>query len=276
MRAQALGAGMLAQSQSAIAPFRLHRPTTLTQATVLVAEYPEATIAAGCSDLVARIREGERIERLISLQRVAELREIDESDGMLRIGAAVSHHDGSMHPIVRTAIPGFAAAWSSIATVRIRYTGTIGGNVMAARTRYEMPLLLGALGAEYDYDATGRLLCNARVDTTGLRWFGYERSMRPTATLALAVRAAPAGGLDIRAVAGSEYRPGYTLTAHAPGDDLRDLAPSALAATLADQLPDECADHTGSADYRRHLVKVLTGRILRAAVDDGVERTPTP
>lgn len=266
MRAQALGSGLVAQSQSAIRPFPLHRPTTVAMAGELIAEHPEATIAAGCSDLMARIREGESVERLISVQHVDELRQVSLSDGgVLRIGAAVSHHAGSTHPTVRAVVPGFAAAWGSIATVRIRYTGTIGGNVMAGRTRYEMPLLLGALGAECDYDATGRLLCGIRVNTDDLSYFGYERSMRPTATLALAIHRDGAGGQLVRAVAGSEYRPGYVLTAPGVGEDPRDLDAAAIAATLAGQLPAECADYSGSADYRRHLVAVLATRILRAA-----------
>ncbi|MFW0796308.1 FAD binding domain-containing protein [Gordonia sp. CPCC 205515] len=263
MRTQARNAGLLAQSQSATPAFRLHRPTTVAEASDLVAEYPDATIAAGCSDLVAQIREGARVERLISLQRVDDLRRIDlDADGGLTIGSTVTHHDGSSNALVHKAVPGLADAWAAIATVRIRYTGTIGGNVMAGRTRYEMPILLGALDADHNYDSTGRLLLGVHVDTSNLVAYAYERSMRPTATLAVAVRRDAHGRLALRAVAGSEYRPCYTLTAQTAATAMGEIEIDDTAEHLARQMPDDCADHTGSAQYRRHLVRVLMSRTL--------------
>ncbi|MGC5164681.1 FAD binding domain-containing protein [Rhodococcus sp. 105337] len=260
MRMQMAGAGLIAQNQSGMPPFVLHQPSDLATARQLVARHPESTLAAGCSDLFARIREGERIERLISLQQVDELRRISmNTDGVLKIGSTVSHHQGSSNPTVIQAIPNFATAWSSIATIRIRYTGTIGGNLMAGRTRYEMHLMLSALDARRVCDPTGRLLEVVEIDTSDLVWFGYERSMRPTATVALAVRRV-AGGLAVRAVAGSEYRSGYVL--HTLVDDLAMIDAFATGQLLAEQLPDECADYTGSAEYRRHLVSVLVRRLL--------------
>ncbi|NLU82221.1 FAD binding domain-containing protein [Rhodococcus sp. HNM0569] len=264
MRTQALGAGWVAQSQSATAPFRLHRPGTVAAASDLLARYDDATVAAGCSDLVARMREGESVTRLVSVRRIPELRAITFDDGVLRIGSAVTHHDGSTHSLVTGTVPGLADAWSRIATVRIRYTGTVGGNLMARRTRYEMPLILGALRARREHDATGRLLTAVAVDTSDLLWFGYERSMRPTTTLALAVWRSGTG-LRVRAVSGSEYRPGYVLEAEAATATPKGLDVHAVAAELAGRLPDDCADYSGSADYRRHVTAVLARRLLAAA-----------
>lgn len=86
--------------------------------------------------------------------------------------------------------------------------------------------------------------------------------MRPTATVALAVRRSPDGTLQVRAQSGSEYRHGFALTADTGASE---LDPLEVSAQLAQQLPDECADYTGSAEYRRHLVRVLTRRLLTAA-----------
>ena len=279
MRTQALGAGLVAQSQFAMAPFRLHRPTTIEDALAIVSEHPDAVIAAGCSDLVAQIREGCAPQALVSLQKVDALRAIRHEAGVLHIGPMVTHYAGSTDETVGNTIPNLAAAWASIATVRIRYTATVGGNLMARRYRYEMPLLLGALGADlvFDAGATTRpvaslwadsvsaqrgLLTDITVRTDDLVWFGYERSMRPTATVALAVRRNPDGTLQVRAQAGSEYRHGFALTADIC---VGDLDPLEVSAQLAQQLPDDCADYTGSAEYRRHLVRVLTRRLLTAA-----------
>jgi carbon-monoxide dehydrogenase medium subunit len=279
MRTQALGAGLVAQSQFAMAPFRLHRPTTIEDALAILSEYPDAAIAAGCSDLVAQIREGRGLETLVSLQKVDALRAIGHEAGVLHIGPMVTHHAGATDDIVGTVIPNLAAAWESIATVRIRYTATVGGNLMARRYRYEMPLLLGALDAELVFDAGAAsrpvaslwantasaqrgLLTDITIRTDDLVWFGYERSMRPTATVALAVRRNPDGTLRVRAHSGSEYRHGFALTADT---GVGEIDPMALSAQLAWQLPNECADYTGSAEYRRHLVRVLTRRLLIAA-----------
>ncbi|MFW0787381.1 FAD binding domain-containing protein [Gordonia sp. CPCC 206044] len=268
MRTQALGAGLLAQHQSAAAPFRLHRPTGVTETCALVAEHPDATVAAGCSDLIARMREGEQVQRLISLRQVAELGEISRQGALLRIGATVTHHRGSCHPLVEATLPGFAAAWNSIATVRIRYTGTLGGNLRAGRHRYEMPLMLGALEAGHDTDQTGRLLLGVHIDTSTLVWFGYERSLRPITTLAMAIRRADTGELVICAVSGSEYRRGFTLRTETGVDDLADLDIASVSGRLAAQLPDDCADYNGSAEYRRHLAQVLASRLLRRAGEE--------
>src|SRR5690349_12659189 len=98
MRGQKLGAGLIAQSQSALPPFILHRPTSLGEAVALTRQHPGAVIAAGCSDLVAQFREGLEPEVLISVQRIKELREISNDAGTLRIGSLVSHSEGSRSP----------------------------------------------------------------------------------------------------------------------------------------------------------------------------------
>ena len=285
MRLQVGGGGLVAQNQSALAPFRLYRPTTIAEASGVLEREPEAVLAAGCSDLFARFREGLSPAALVSLQSVPELTSIVHSGGVLRIGSMVTHHRGATDPVVAEAVPGLAAAWSSVATVRIRYTATVGGNLMAGRTRYEMSLLLGALGAAAIFSngsvravddlwregggvtgAATSLLTEIAVPTGDLVWFGYERSMRPTATLALAVRRSGGGTLRVRAVAGSEYRPGFVLEADTGAASLAELDTASIGAELAAGLPDSCADDTGSAEYRRHLTNVLAGRLLAAAL----------
>ncbi|NUP28015.1 MAG: dehydrogenase [Nocardia sp.] len=278
MRATVDGSGIVAQSQSALAPFRLYRPESVAEVVAVLAADPAAVIGAGCSDLVAGIREGCAPAALVSLRRVAGLKTITHNDGVLRLGSMVTHHEGATSPVVAEAVPGLAAAWSRIATVRIRYTGTVGGNLMARRYRYEMPLLLGALGARLSFsdgrdlgpgelwaDDTTGLLTEIAVPTADLVWFGYERSMRPTTTVALAIRRAAGTTLSVVATVGSEYRQVRSLSAETEAISAADIDPAATAAVLAAQLPDDIADYTGSAEYRRHLVTVLTRRLLGEA-----------
>ncbi|MEV0104745.1 FAD binding domain-containing protein [Nocardia sp. NPDC050799] len=278
MRATVDGSGIIAQSQSALAPFRLYRPESVAEVKAVLAADPEAVLAAGCSDLVARIREGCTPAALVSLRKVTGLKTITHHDGVLHLGSMVTHHEGATSAIVIAAIPGLATAWSRIATVRIRYTGTVGGNLMARRHRYEMPLLLGALDArlpmsdgrtlapgELWTDDTTALLAGIEVATADLVWFGYERSMRPTTTVALAIRRGADATLAVHATAGSEYRRGISLRVDTEATSAAGIDAMPTAAALAAQLPDDIGDYTGSAEYRRHLVAVLTRRLLREA-----------
>ncbi|MFI2229884.1 FAD binding domain-containing protein [Nocardia testacea] len=289
MRATVDGSGIVAQSQSALAPFRLYRPESVAEVTAVLAADPEAVIGAGCSDLVAAIREGCAPAALVSLRKVAGLKGITHNGAVLRLGPMVTHHEGATSATVAAAIPGLAAAWSRIATVRIRYTGTVGGNLMARRYRYEMPLLLGALDARLSFsddrtlapgelwtDETTALLTGIEVATADLVWFGYERSMRPTTTVALAIRRGAGATLAVHATAGSEYRRGISLRLDTGAVSVAGIDAVPTAAALAAQLPDDIGDYTGSAEYRRHLVTVLTRRLLHEAATATPQREDRP
>jgi carbon-monoxide dehydrogenase medium subunit len=289
MRTTVDGSGILAQSQSALAPFRLYRPESVAEVEAALAADPEAVIAAGCSDLVAKIREGCAPAALVSLRKVAGLKAITHHSGVLHMGPMVTHHEGATSATVAAAIPGLAAAWSRIATVRIRYTGTVGGNLMARRHRYEMPLLLGALDARLSFsggrtlapgrlwsDDTAALLTGIEVSTADLVWFGYERSMRPTTTVALAIRRGADATLAVHATAGSEYRRGISLRLDTEATSPAGIDAVPTAAALAAQLPDDIGDYTGSAEYRRHLVTVLTRRLLHEAATATAQREDRP
>ncbi|KRF14689.1 FAD binding domain-containing protein [Nocardioides sp. Soil796] len=301
MRAQALGAGLVAQTQSSIPPFELHRPGSVAEAVALLAVHPEAVIAAGCTDLTAQLREGRVPRDLISVRRVPDLQQVRHNGGVLRIGAGLTHHEGSRHPVLQATLPSLAAAWADIATVRIRYSATIGGNLLARRFRYEMPVLLGALeaglelagateprrpvdwlwrggdhdGADHDGAGAGAwrtrgLLTGVAIGTSDLLWFGYERSMRPTTTVALAIRAVD-GSLRVTATIGSEYRRPVTVSTTADVAHPADLDPGSVGRAVASRLPDDIEDRAGSAEYRRHLVAVLVGRLVATARDSGAQ-----
>jgi carbon-monoxide dehydrogenase medium subunit len=236
-----------------------------------------AVYAQGCTDLFAQFREGLPCTTLVSLDKVADLREIAFDGSTLTIGAAATHHEGPRHPAVTAALPGLAAGWRQIASHRIRLRATIGGNVMARRTRYEMSLILDSLGAELEFVSPGgssRLsvadvwdhqvqpgaLMTAVIipDVPGTS-FGYERSLRPLLTVAAtvrtnSVRTGSARGDFVRVSVGSEMRRHFTVEAPL-GTDPADIAAA---------LPDEIGDPVADASYRRHAAGVLLGRLLAA------------
>ncbi|RYH21310.1 MAG: hypothetical protein EON54_25695 [Alcaligenaceae bacterium] len=90
--------------------------------------------------------------------------------------------------------------------------------------------------------------------------------MRPLATVALAIRRQPDSKLVVSATAGSEYRRYFALHCSTGTEQLVDVDTAQVGEELGRQLPDEAADYSGSIEYRRHLVSVLSRRLLASAV----------
>jgi aerobic carbon-monoxide dehydrogenase medium subunit len=263
--------GLVAPTQRTIPDFELRRPRTVAEA-VAAGAAEAAVYAQGCTDLFAQFREGLPCATLVSLDRVAELRAIAFDGGTLTIGAAAAHHEGARHPEVTAALPGLATAWRQIANHRIRQRATIGGNVMARRTRYEMSLMLDSLQAELKFVSPngpesltiadvwdrrvppGGLLLAVAIPDVPRTWFGYERSLRPLLTVAATVRTNSVRTGSVRVSVGSEMQRHFTVEAPLGTD------PADIAATL----PDEIGDTVANASYRRHAAGVLLGRLLAA------------
>ena len=105
-----------------------------------------------------------------------------------------------------------AIAWALMGNVRIRGMGTLGGNLMARRPRYEGPILAAALNAElnflnpsgtslammedvWDENITpGSLLISINIPLHGYPRFAYDRSLRPTMTVAAVIEETENGG----------------------------------------------------------------------------------
>ncbi len=184
----------------------------MSETVAALSEWDRPAILAGGTDLPAQFNEGFQPGALIDISRIAALRTISIQAGAIIIGAAVTHAAGATDAILHQHLPAFAAAWSRISNVRIRLSATLGGNVMARRTRYEGALLLTALGAQLRFvKAAGQFempveniweaappsaLLTAIVIPLrpGLR-LSYDRSMRPIATQAAAIDAAGEGRL---------------------------------------------------------------------------------
>jgi len=262
--------------------FRLQRPTSTREAKDLHEQLPDAVFAAGCTDLIARVREGLPIADLISLRRVDDLCGVTLQDGKLYLGAMLTHDQAVMHQVFRENLPDLADAWAATATVRVRYRATLGGNLMARRPRYEMSLLLSSLEAtavlsqgqqsrrtQVDQlwsPASGgsELLQQVIIETSSLRWFRYDRSMRPLLTLALSIRSTP-DGLRLTVAVGSEYRMPFLLRYTVTEDGLGGMSVRDVAQEMAEQVPNWAGDYAGSTAYRTRVVAVLLGRQLQTA-----------
>ena len=280
-------AGLVPTSARSLPRLALLQPHDVAEAVAVLAEAEDPIVLAGGTDLVARFNEGLQPRELVDLSRLAELRSIEFASGALRIGAGVAHGVGSTHAAVVERAPGFARAWARIANPRIRFRATLGGNVMARRVRYECSLLLTALQAQLEFATpagrsamspqdvwAGRvparsLLTAASIETSGLVFFRYERSLRPLMTLAVALRQTDAGLLLSCAVA-SEFLQPVLIDQPLPGMRPDQIARNAkaIARDLFARLPAGFADPVLSNPYARTAGAVLLARQLESIADD--------
>ncbi|MFN3644523.1 MAG: FAD binding domain-containing protein [Gemmobacter sp.] len=258
---------LIAATQSALSPFALFRPNTVAEAVAAFAAAPRpAVFHAGGTDLFARLREGWQPAALVALSRVAELRAVTRTGDTLVIGAGVTHAAAAGHPAL-DAVPGLAAAWARIATRRIRGQATLGGNLMARQTRYELAILLAALDASAtlagpDGQMTLRvadlwsaapdshpLLVSVAVPLAGRPRLAYDRGLRPLATLATCLRDTGA-----RVALATEYLVPWSAPVPLPAD------PPAVLAALPADYADPAASRAflvraGAAMLARHLAR---------------------
>lgn len=117
-----------------IPPFDYKTPKTLQEASNLLWGYKErAKIIAGGTDLVIALRnEALRPEALIDITHIPELRKIEEQDGVICIGAAVTHSEIFSSSLIHQYGKVLSDAVSEIGSPQIRNIGTIGGNIINA------------------------------------------------------------------------------------------------------------------------------------------------
>jgi CO/xanthine dehydrogenase FAD-binding subunit len=117
-----------------IPPLEYRSPETLTEACRILEEWgPRGRIIAGGTDLVISLRKGEaQPQMLIDVTRVPELRQIEEADGEIRIGAAVTHGEIASSRLIQRYGKVLSDAASWVGSPQIRNLGTIGGNIINA------------------------------------------------------------------------------------------------------------------------------------------------
>jgi carbon-monoxide dehydrogenase medium subunit len=274
--------GYVATSFHSLPAFDLMQPRSVEEAAEMLAHAANPALLAGGTDLCARFNEGFAPAELIDLSAIQSMRTIEEIAGVLRIGALVTHFEGAKHREVRRLLPGFADAWSRIATIRIRMSATIGGNLMARRTRYEGAILLTALGASmrfasgdgpyqaaveslWTHDAPKKaLLLSVEIPVEETSRFHYARMLRPALTQALCIRHG-AGGYTGRLVVATEYLAPVALPvdlARAAG--FEDIAAGAarIARETLRALPADFADACVSNEYAREASETILRRQL--------------
>ncbi|QKD81777.1 xanthine dehydrogenase small subunit [Thermoleptolyngbya sichuanensis A183] len=141
----------LAEADAELMPYcftehgQFYRPTRLREVLELLRDHPDATLVAGATDLGLELQRRE-FPVLISLEAVAELKTLVQTDEFVEIGAAIplSHIETQLHgvfPCMDEMIHWFAAR-------QVRNRATLGGNIGTASPIGDLPPVLLALDAE--------------------------------------------------------------------------------------------------------------------------------
>ena len=117
-----------------IPPFEYKIPNTIEETIELLWQAEgKAKIIAGGTDLVIGLRNGgQSPQSIIDITRIEELRKIEEKNGTVSIGAAVTHSEIAASSLVKKYGKVLSDAASEIGSPQIRNIGTIGGNIINA------------------------------------------------------------------------------------------------------------------------------------------------
>ena len=279
--------------------FEYHAPSTLDEALALLAEHgSDARVLAGGQSLIPLMKL--RLASpavLIDLNGVDSLSGIEEADGQLRIGAMTRHSALERSELIGSRYPLIADAAAVIADPLVRNRGTTGGSLAHADPAGDLGSVMTALGAEVVVNGPGgartlpidelllgpfmttleegEILTEVRVpqpaERSGGAYEKLERKVGDFATAAVAVQLTRENGSCASIGIGLTAVGPTTIRASEAEDALRggSLDEDALraAAVLAAAASDPAADLRGSEEYKRDMVRVLTLRALRRAIE---------
>jgi carbon-monoxide dehydrogenase medium subunit len=280
--------------------FDLVLPETVDECVRVLADRgPDAKVVAGGTDLLPQMKTGMlRTGCVVDLTGVSQLRQLAWANGSgLRIGAAVTARTLERDPGVNAAYPAIAESGALVGSVQVRNLATLGGNLCNAAPSADMapPLLaLDAeaviagphgtrrmpfasffLGVRRTVLAPGELLVEIAVPHPGSQSGGNYRRHTPRRELDIAVvgvasqltlskgvctkariALASVAPTPVRAAVAERMLEGQPVTP--------ELIERAAGAAVEAARP--ISDQRGSADFRRHLVRVLTRRTLTTAL----------
>jgi aerobic carbon-monoxide dehydrogenase medium subunit len=280
------------------AKFDYHAPATADEAVALLARYGgDAKVLAGGQSLVPMLNfRLARPAALVDVNRIPALAYIREDDGTVAFGAMTRQRTIEFSPVVAARLPLLREATRWVGHLPIRSRGTIGGSIAHADPSAEYPAVLTALGGEVVVQGPG----GRRTVKAADLFESYLTTTLAADELVVEVRlpAMPAGagyafeefarrhgdfaivGIAAMVVRAGERCTTARLAAAGAGpvpvrlraaeeilerDGLGAAVIEAAAARAAELVrPD--ADVHASAEYRRHLTRVLAGRAIRRAL----------
>ena len=254
-----------------------YRPTTVADAARLAAAHPAARIIAGGQSVLPSLKLGLLApEAFIDLGAIAELQGIRSTGKSITIGAMTTHAAVAGSADVRALIPALAALAAGIGDSQVRNRGTIGGSLANSDPAADYPAAVLGLNAT--------IKTNQRsLPADGFFKGVFETQLAP-AELITAVefpipsRASyakfpqPASRFALVGVFVAQTSQGVRVAVTGAGPCA--FRVKALEDALTrEYAPDACGEITvpatglnhdihGSAEYRAHLILVLTRRAV--------------
>ncbi len=253
-------------------------PRTLEEALRLKSETPGAVPIEGGTDVMVELNfDRARPEALLNLNEVTELKGWSRENGMLRLGASLTY-DEAMEAALAEQLPALAEASRTVGSPQIRNRGTIGGNlgtaspagdalpplliedaeveVASVRGARRVPVHEFLVGPKRNALEDDELITAVLVEPSGASQTFMKigpRNAMVIAVCSLALSADRERG-ELRASFGSAG----PVTGLVTGSlDERESFPD-----LVSEAASPIDDVRGTAEYRRHALRVLTARAL--------------
>jgi carbon-monoxide dehydrogenase medium subunit len=275
--------------------FDIHQPSSAGEAAQMLAHYGEqaGVYAGGTELLLAMKHEALSYRYLIDVKVIPGLDSIDLRGGVLEIGATATHRAIERSALVRTKQPVLAELESRVANVRVRGTGTLGGNLCFAEPHSDPATLLLVLEATVKLEGPGgarempaadfiagayqnallpgeiltRVTVPCATPNQRAAYLKFQIHERPALGLALWLET-PDGGRTLTAarvaIGCACPSPRRTPAAEALLLDKRLPEAAEAIADAAELAP----DHEGSVEYKRHLIGVLLRRAFQKALGE--------
>jgi carbon-monoxide dehydrogenase medium subunit len=277
--------------------FTIHQPNTIAEASQMLAEFGEKgrLYAGGTELLLAMKHDLLRYEHLVDVKTIPDLNKIELKNNALTIGSTATHRSIERSTVVKENLPVFAQMATNVANVRVRASGTLGGNLCFAEPHSDPATLLVALGSRAQIQgkagsktvgidklitgayetslAADELLTGVEIPITPksrrAAYLKFQLHERPTLGLALVldvdgdnIKAATVVVGSVSAVPTQSDKANALLL----GFKAQVEKQLAEAGKVLGDAADPMDDLEGSAEYKRHLISVFLRRAFAQAL----------
>ncbi|MBI5323829.1 MAG: xanthine dehydrogenase family protein subunit M [Ignavibacteriae bacterium] len=286
-----------------ISDFKYHRPKSVAEASKILEQCDNGLPLAGGTDLLVEAKKGLRIfTDLVSLAGLDELRIINEDTINIYIGAGITHNGLVYSDLLKNKLFALSEAASKIGSEQIRNTGTIGGNLCTAASCADTAPILMAYNAQVELtshigkrtiplshfiishhktdikknEIMTRIIVRKQNKSTAASFVKF--GLRESASISVASSAVllhfDSGVCNNASIVIGACAPTPVISENANNiimgktiDELSknsELINKIITSASKDTFPID--DIRGTADYRRHLVRILTKRALAFAI----------
>jgi len=268
---------------------------SVNEACDVLAENPATTVLAGGTDLMVQANRGaQSLESVLDLSRIPELKKWTLKSSEIVLGAGISYTDLA-DPQIATLVPALTQAARTVGSPQIRNAGTLGGNLATASPAGDTIPVLVAMDAVLQLKSSTENREVAITDfITGVKtnalqpgeiiqsitvpvFQGPQEFLKVGTRNAMVISVVSLAlvtdylGRKLRVGVGSVSPVPFRATA-AEGfisqefdwetnSDLPEKVISKFSELVADSTK-PIDDHRGTADYRKHAVRVLAKRAL--------------